>query len=109
MLLGEARVHAEDLGRKQRSLVAARAGADFENDVLLVVGVLGQQQHLDLFFESRGSRGSSAAISSWAIARMSGSLSASIARASASPCRTCFSSRNFTTGASISRSARPAF
>ncbi len=51
VLLGKARVHAEDLGGKERGFVAAGAGADFEDDVLFVVGVLGQQQHLDLFFE----------------------------------------------------------
>ncbi len=51
MLLGEARVHAEDLGGKERGLVAAGAGADFENHVLLVVGILGQQQDLDLVFD----------------------------------------------------------
>ena len=57
MLLGEALVHAEDFGGKERSLVAARPGADFENHVLLVVGVLGQEQHLDLFFQGRFARG----------------------------------------------------
>ena len=34
--LGVARVHAEDLGREERGFVAARAGADFEHDVLIV-------------------------------------------------------------------------
>ena len=56
LLLGEARVHAEDFGGKERGLVAAGAGADFEDDVLLVVGILGQQQHLELFFEGRRAR-----------------------------------------------------
>ena len=50
-------------------------------------------------------RGSSAAISSCAMARRSASLSASMARASARPWRTCFSSRYFSTGVSISRRA----
>ena len=49
-------IHAEDFGGKERGLVAAGAGADFEDDVLLVVGILGQQQHLDLFFERRLAR-----------------------------------------------------
>jgi tryptophan synthase beta subunit len=106
VLLGKARIHAENLGGKQRRLVAARARANFQNHVLLVVGILGQQQHLDLFFKLR-SRGSSVAISSSAMARRSASLSASIARASANPWRTCFSSRYFLTGSSISRSAWP--
>ena len=55
MLLGKARVHAENLGHKERGLVAAGAGADFQDDVLLVIGILGQQHHLDLFFHA-GSR-----------------------------------------------------
>ena len=50
---GVARVHAEDFGREQRGFVAARAGADFEHDVLFVVGILGQQQDLQLVFDLR--------------------------------------------------------
>src|ERR1039457_1359306 len=46
-----ARVHAEDLGGEQHGLIAARAGADFEDDVLIVVGVLGQQQDLEIFLD----------------------------------------------------------
>jgi len=57
LLLRKALVHAEDFGGKERGLVAAGAGADFENDIFLVVGVLGQQQHLDLFFQGRFARG----------------------------------------------------
>ncbi len=53
MLLGKARVHAEDLRGEQRGLVAAGAGADFQDDVLLVVGILGQQQQLQVFFDLR--------------------------------------------------------
>ncbi len=56
MLLGEARIHAEDFGCEQRRLVAARAGADFEDDVLLVVGIFGQQQDLDRFLQRRDPR-----------------------------------------------------
>ena len=56
MLLGEARVHAEDFGGKERGLVAAGAGADFEDDVLFVVGILGNQQDLDFFFDGCGAR-----------------------------------------------------
>ena len=51
MLLGKAGVHAEDFGGKERGLVSAGAGADFEDDVLFVVGIFGQQQDLDLFFD----------------------------------------------------------
>ena len=46
--LGEAGVHAEQLGREQRRLLAAGPGPDLEQHVLLVVGVLGQQQDFDL-------------------------------------------------------------
>ena len=46
--LREARVHAEDLGREERGLVAARPRADLEQDVLLVVRVLGDEQQRDL-------------------------------------------------------------
>ncbi len=53
MLLSEARVHAEDLRRKQRGLVAASAGADLKDDVLLVIRVLGQQLQLQLFLDLR--------------------------------------------------------
>jgi hypothetical protein len=51
-------VHAEDLGDEERGLVAAGAGAELEDDVLLVVGVFGQQQDFELFFDS-SRRGSS--------------------------------------------------
>ncbi len=56
VLLGKALVHAEDLGGKERGLIAAGAGADFQDYILLVVGVCGQEQHLDLFFQSRLTR-----------------------------------------------------
>ena len=48
---GVARVHAEDLGGEQRGFVAAGAGADFEDDVLLVVGILREQQNLQVVFD----------------------------------------------------------
>ncbi len=50
-MLGVARVHAIEIGGEERGLVAAGARANFENHVLLVVRILGQQQHLDLFFQ----------------------------------------------------------
>ena len=42
--VGIALVHAEEIAGEQRRLVAAGAGADFEDGALLVGGVLGQQQ-----------------------------------------------------------------
>ena len=44
--LGEPAVHPEQFGGEQRRLVAARAGADLEQDVLLVVRVLRDEQDL---------------------------------------------------------------
>ena len=49
--LGVAAVHAEHLGREERRLVAARAGADLEQHVLVVVRVLGHEQQRDLGVE----------------------------------------------------------
>ena len=51
LTLGIARVHAEQVRREQRRLVAARAGADFEEDVALVVGIPGQQHRLQFGLE----------------------------------------------------------
>ena len=51
--LGVAGVHAEEVGREERGLVAAGAGADLEDRVLLVVRVLGDEQQPDLRFELR--------------------------------------------------------
>ena len=46
--LGVAAVHAEELGREERGLLAARAGADLDDDVLVVVGVARQEQDAQL-------------------------------------------------------------
>ena len=45
---GIALIHAEQVAGEQRRLVAAGAGADFEDGVLVVGGILGQQQDLDV-------------------------------------------------------------
>ena len=79
----EAPVHAENLGGEQRSLVAAGAGVNFEHHVLFIVRILGQQQNLQLVFDSRDLRLQLRATSSSAMARNSGSDSASMGRASA--------------------------
>src|SRR5512139_3874406 len=44
----EARVHAEEVAREEGALVAAGAGADLQEEVLVVVGVLRQQHLLDV-------------------------------------------------------------
>src|SRR5437868_10098605 len=49
--LGEARVHAEEVAREERALVAAGAGADLEEEVALVVRVTRQEHALQLFLE----------------------------------------------------------
>ena len=47
------RVHAVQVGRKQRAFLAACAAANFDIDVLLVVRVLGQKQELELSLKPR--------------------------------------------------------
>ena len=49
-------VHTEDFGGKKRGLVATRAGAYFKNHTLVVIGILGQQQDLDLCAEGGKTR-----------------------------------------------------
>ncbi len=54
--LGIARVHAQQIAGEQRAFLAAGAGADFQDQVAVVVGVLRQQQRLQAglqFFELR--------------------------------------------------------
>ena len=41
--LGVAGVHAEEVGREEGRLLAAGAGADLDDDVAVVVGILGQE------------------------------------------------------------------
>ncbi len=53
MQVGIALIHAEQVAGKQRRLVAAGAGANFEDGVLLVRLVLGQQQNAHLFAQAR--------------------------------------------------------
>ena len=50
MPLGVARVHTHDLGGKQGRFVAARAGANFDDDVFLVIRIFRQQPHFQLGF-----------------------------------------------------------
>jgi len=51
------RVHAREVGGEQRRLVAAGAGADLDEDVLVVVRVLGQDELLQLLLERGLARG----------------------------------------------------
>src|SRR5215218_10735743 len=51
LLGGETLVHAEQVASEQRSLVAARAGADFQNDIALVHRIFGDQGETDLVRE----------------------------------------------------------
>src|SRR6267142_6876391 len=44
----KALIHPEQVAGEQRGLVAAGAGADFQHDVAVVHGILGQQRHANL-------------------------------------------------------------
>ena len=68
-----AAVHAEQVAGEQRRFVAAGAGADLEEDVALVVGVLRQQPPLQLGSPDRSSRSRPCRISASASSRISGS------------------------------------
>ena len=48
---GVAPVHLEQVAGEEVGLLAALGAADLDDDVLVVVGVAGQQQHLDLVVE----------------------------------------------------------
>src|SRR3954466_3778970 len=51
MPLDEARVHAEQVGREQCRLVAARSGADLDDGVAVVEGVVREERRLQLRLE----------------------------------------------------------
>ena len=51
LALGEARVHPEQIGGEQRRFLAAGAGANFEDDVLLVVRIARREQDAELLLE----------------------------------------------------------
>ena len=53
VLLGVARVHAEQIGRKEGRLVAARAGADLDDDILFVARVARQEHGPQLLLKRR--------------------------------------------------------
>ena len=74
LALGVARVHAEQVGGEQRRFVAAGAGADFEDDVLLVVrDPAATSRTLELCSISASRSRSSAVSSSCASSRISAS------------------------------------
>ena len=77
LALGEARVHAEQVARKQGCLVAAGAGAHFEEHVALVVGIFGQQLFRSSL-SSCASRSSPCLISASANSFISGSPAISL-------------------------------
>ena len=51
-LVGVHRVHSVQVGREQRAFLAARAAANLNVDVLLVVRVLGQQQDFQFVLQT---------------------------------------------------------
>src|SRR5688500_6422302 len=50
--LGVTRVHAKQVSREQRRLLAAGPTADFQDRILVVVRIAGEQQHPDLLFDA---------------------------------------------------------
>ena len=74
LLGGVALVHAEQVAGEQRGLVAAGAGADFEDGVVVVHRVLRQQRELDLLLELVASLLQFAGFSASAILRISASV-----------------------------------
>ena len=65
MAFGVAGVHAEQIAGEQRRLLAAGAGADLEDDVLVVVGIARREQHLELLFERAPSSSAASAARPW--------------------------------------------
>src|ERR1700733_13539949 len=53
---GEAGVHSEDFRGEKRGFISARAGPNFQDDIFLVVGIFGQQQDFQVFFDGTDSR-----------------------------------------------------
>ena len=51
LTLGIAHIHAEQVARKKRRFIAARAGTDFQEDVPLVVRISRQQHDLEILIE----------------------------------------------------------
>ena len=74
LLGGVALVHAEQVAGEQRGLVAAGAGADFQDHVALVHRVLGQQREAQLLASALRGASSSAGCSASAMSRMSASV-----------------------------------
>ena len=54
---GVAGIHAKEIARKNGSLIAARAGAHFQENVVVVVRVFGNQKTLQLEFLAQDARG----------------------------------------------------
>ncbi len=84
LALHEALVHPVEVGREQRRLVAAGAGADFDDGVAIVQRVARQQQLVELGFAARSISVGSRARSACARAASSRSGSSAISRAWAS-------------------------
>ena len=53
MLVGPPHIHAEEIIRKQRRLIAARAGPDLDDDILLVQRVFRHQEQVKLLLARR--------------------------------------------------------
>ncbi len=53
MIFGPTRIHAQEFAGKQPRFVAAGSGPNFDDGIFVVVGILGQQQSLQLFLKRR--------------------------------------------------------
>src|SRR3989454_12533041 len=51
LALGPFRVHAEEVGCKQRRLLPTLSALYLDDDVPVVIGILGQEQHLEPLLE----------------------------------------------------------
>ena len=74
---GIALIHAIEIAGEQRRLVAAGAGADFEDDVALVHRILGQQGEPDFLLQRLPLASRAAGALRSATARISGSVAGS--------------------------------
>src|SRR5690348_7634871 len=52
LCFGVSGVHTEDLGGEEGGFIPSGASANFDDDVLFVVGIFGEQQDFEFFFNA---------------------------------------------------------
>ena len=109
LALGVTAVHAEEIGGEERGFVAARAGADFENDVLVVVWVFRHEQEAKLAEQRVALLGQSPSALPAASSRISASPPRTSSSASSMFFWTVLKTRYFCTSGSRSDSVFAAF